>query len=67
MLEIGIPLLGGFAVGIGVGYYVREQVLHKERIERRLESGNFAREAVRLPVLPQSTELAMPPARNVNA
>ena len=36
MLEIGIPLLVGFAVGIGVGYYVREQVLHKERIERRL-------------------------------
>ena len=36
MLEIGIPLLVGFAVGIGVGYYVREQVLRKERIERRL-------------------------------
>ena len=36
MLEIGIWLLVGFAVGVGVGYYVREQVLRKERIERRL-------------------------------
>ena len=36
MLEIGIWLLVVFAVGVGVGYYVREQVLRKERIERRL-------------------------------
>ena len=36
MLEMGIMLLVGFLVGIGVGYYVREQVLRKERLERRL-------------------------------
>ena len=36
MLEMGITLVLGFALGIGVGYYVREQVLHKECIERRL-------------------------------
>jgi|GEM_PF-4207283 hypothetical protein len=36
MLETGILLLVAFAVGIGVGYRVREQVSRKERVERRL-------------------------------
>ena len=36
MLETGIILLVGLAVGFGVGYRVREQVFRKERLERRL-------------------------------
>jgi len=38
MLETGIAVLVAFMVGLGVGYHVREQALHKHRIERRLAS-----------------------------
>ena len=36
MLEMGITLLVGFAVGVGAGYRLRDQVFRKERLERRL-------------------------------